>query len=81
MVERALASGRLPTRDATRDLRAIARFAKTTKTGDRAELAIDGRTFVKDQTIKIDLGVGACEDSIWGTSLIVSLLPYCPWCW
>ena len=43
-----------------------------------AELAIDGRTFVKDQTIKIDLGVGACEDSIWGTSLIVSLLPYCP---
>ena len=43
-----------------------------------AELAIDGRNAPKDQTIKIDLGVGACEDSIWGTSLIVSLLPYCP---
>lgn len=38
-LERALASGRLPTRDATRDLRAIARFIKMTKTGDRAELA------------------------------------------
>ena len=43
-----------------------------------AELTVDGQNFPVNETIKVDLAAGAVEDPIWGTSLIVSLLPYCP---
>ena len=42
------------------------------------EFTVDGQNFPANETIKVDLTAGAVEDPIWGTSLIVSLLPYCP---
>lgn len=42
------------------------------------EFAVEATNFPKDQTVTVDLMAGAVEDPIWGTSLIVSLLPYCP---
>lgn len=43
-----------------------------------ADFTVDGRNFPKNETIKVDLTCGAVEDPTFGTSLIVSLLPYCP---
>ena len=43
-----------------------------------AEFGVEGVNFPLNETIKVDLMTGAVEDPIWGTSLIVSLLPYCP---
>lgn len=43
-----------------------------------AEFGVEGVNFPLNETIKVDLMAGAVEDPIWGTSLIVSLLPYCP---
>lgn len=43
-----------------------------------ANFAIEGRQFPKGQAVTLDLNAGAVEDPVWGTSLIVSLLPYCP---
>lgn len=42
------------------------------------EFGVEGVNFPLNETIKVDLTAGAVEDPIWGTSLIVSLLPYCP---
>lgn len=42
------------------------------------EFTVDGQNFPANETVKVDLTAGAVEDPIWGTSLIVSLLPYCP---
>ena len=46
--------------------------------GGAGEFTVDGQNFPANETVKVDLTAGAVEDPIWGTSLIVSLLPYCP---
>lgn len=42
------------------------------------ELTREATNFPANQPVTVDLMAGAVEDPIWGTSLIVSLLPYCP---
>lgn len=42
------------------------------------EFTQEAVNFPKDQSVTVDLMAGAVEDPIWGTSMIVSLLPYCP---